>query len=215
MSRARKAVPPCRTPARLAAACSRYYQKLRKAGLCTVCRNVVGSKHAQCEDCRRKARRRLKLKRKHVMSLPPEVRPCSHCLRRKPSPGRRTCRPCQKEAARKRKENPEARAADLAARHMARVEHGICIECSVNDAAPKRSRCSTCLERDRARHATLRARRREAAAAEGRRICSDCQIRTPDGEFKQCAICRRRGLEEQRNRRAERFVRGEVEACHA
>lgn len=213
MSRPRKKVPPCRTPARMAAACSRYYQKLRKAGLCTACRSVVGSDHSLCDKCRQKARVRLKHKRKLAMSLAPELRPCSHCLRRAPSPGRRTCLACRKEATQKRKENPGARAADLAERHRLRVEHGLCIECSVNDAAPQRSRCIKCLERDRARHAALRASRRAAAEAEGRRICSDCQIRVPDGEFKECAICRRRNMEERQNRRIERFIREGAPEC--
>lgn len=72
------------------------FNEYRRLGLCWRCgvRDVQPGT-SQCSDCHARDRAEHHARRVAAMALPPEQRPCSACLARKPVPGGKTCHVCR------------------------------------------------------------------------------------------------------------------------
>lgn len=72
------------------------FNEYRRLGLCWRCgARDVRAGTSQCETCHAKDRAEHRSRRAAAMALPPDQRPCSACLARKPVAGGRTCYVCR------------------------------------------------------------------------------------------------------------------------
>ena len=169
------------------------------------------------------ARRERDLERYHRRTADRRAKGlCVKCGKRPPEPGRSTCGPC----AEKR------RPADLARYHQRtaeRIAQGLCPKCGKRPPEPERTQCGGCAEKDRVanrtRDARLRAagkprrdrekarvadrkrRRRQLAERREAGLCPECGKAPPAPESSLCAPCG----EERRVAQRARYATGKAE----